>query len=1620
MWTRHHNTVPREGAQYFGYSGSWRHNWQFDLLERRSVDGSRPKYVVIYPEGTRRVLLPTSNDQWAAADPYTETMIKTSDGFDLQLDNPGSTLHFVERTSAKGYHFYTMEQLTDHYGLVTMLTYNAQGLLTRVTEPAGRFFQFCYQDITYQSGRYDRQIGTIPTAPARGQWIELTVPAQFRGQAMSSFCLRGEGGARLAVAEIQFLTENSSIPVPGKITGTGNQPSAANDGDLTTAFVGSREAENVLCFDPADPTLTTITRVRILAAAGQENSLLGAWLDIYAIYSNVRPVVKEVVGSDGSRVTYEYQTKSYTWGYGPAALTVELIGASYADKTHATYRYEEVGADRKPILVEASDPRYIGRAKRIRYSFHDQLGMIHQEINPEGGRIYASLEVDPKNPERRTVTYSDLRQTSFLFPKNAKGRPTERTDSLGRTTHYEYANGGAGVLVATTDHLGRRTEHSYNSRKHRTATKAHGRIRNEDYDVGGLTTKGTDFFGRETIFTRDARGRVIAVRYPDKTERAFAYDALGRQTLFRDKDGGTHTYTYDARGLKTAWQDPRGYITRYGYDARDRVAEITNPLGLKTKLEYNDRGLVTKRVKADGRVQSFTYDDRGRKIAATDEQGRTTKYTYDELERLVRSEDDKGGVTTFDYTELPQGCGSCSLVKNPSRVVYPDGRVVSNLYDAEGRLLSRTNATGTSEQATTTYTYDEDNNLIAVVDSLGGITRSTYDDEHHRISTTDPLGRTTLWAYDDRGNVLSMTAPSGAITKNEHDSNDRLIKTTDAAGNATRYSYDVLGNVTQIIDALGQTTRHEYDGKRRTATILPDGTRQTWEYDAAERVIKTTNPDGAVSTMTYDAGDRVLTQTIVASGQKSIVSNTYDALGRRLSTTDVLGRTIHWTYDAHGNVLQTSQPDGSITTNTYDDRDRVLTTTDALGQTTYYAYDTANNLVSLTDAKGSTYRFTYDAARRKTAMVYPDNSKETWIYDASGRITRYTNRSGQTKTIAYNAVGRPLSETWTPTNVAQDIDYTYNGDGRLIALKNGLAQLTYTYDVLGRIASETTDVSALVPGLASTTVSYRYDPLGRRQRLVYPDGSKIAYAYDSRSRFVSIDDGGKGRPLAAYTYDVLGRVAQLTRDNGVQTAYVYDMAGQLTNIAHTSGGQTLASAHYEIDMLGRRTELTREDNLTEHYAYDITSELTAVNYGTGKSESFAYDAVGNRTRFTDGRTAPSPRVTDYTTNNLNQYTQVGGVAFTYDGNGNLLADGTQSYLYNANNQLIAVENAAARAEFFYDAKNRCVLRKYYTKGSQGQWILSQADSRALTYDTAWNLLSERKLNGQQVGEYVYGSRTDEILNAQLGSQNYYPIADVLGSTVALSDNAGKVTERYRCTPFGTVLFLTASYKAAHASAVGYRFLFTGREWLASVSLNDHRNRYYCPRLGRWLTVDPIGLKGGLNLYAYVDNSVLGRVDSYGLAAGDNYTSPQDAACAALRDANSASISQNIEYAGVIYEREGGGYTYTAPWPGTKDESSPFAIYTGDYSKVVGKFHTHGNYTNSSGKVTCKGQDAYNSDKFSDTDKQTATDLQNFHDYLLGDGKQTFNFLGTPSGTFLQDKPNSLYSEANVISNLSCP
>ena len=98
-----------------------------------------------------------------------------------------------------------------------------------------------------------------------------------------------------------------------------------------------------------------------------------------------------------------------------------------------------------------------------------------------------------------------------------------------------------------------------------------------------------------------------------------------------------------------------------------------------------------------------------------------------------------------------------------------------------------------------------------------------------------------------------------------------------------------------------------------------------------------------------------------------------------------------------------------------------------------------------------------------------------------------------------------------------------------------------------------------------------------------------------------------------FGYDALSRRTQLTRPNGINTNYSYDSVSRLLSVLHQAGSTTLDGASYNYDYAGNRTSKTNHlNNITEGYTYDPIYQLTQVTQGASTTESYSYDAVGNR------------------------------------------------------------------------------------------------------------------------------------------------------------------------------------------------------------------------------------------------------------------------------------------------------------------------------------------------------------------------------------------------------------------------
>jgi len=898
---------------------------------------------------------------------------------------------------------------------------------------------------------------------------------------------------------------------------------------------------------------------------------------------------------------------------------------------------------------------------------------------------------------------------------------------------------------------------------------------------------------------------------------------------------------FDIEGKMSTWQDPNGNTVTYSYSG-GKLQSVNNGLGRSLTFAY-DGEHISQVSDGTGRSVDYAYDAAGNLITATDCNGNDTTYeydidgrlakiyypahpadpfvtnTYDSLNRVKTQTDGEGNTYQYYFS------GYRAEEENPlsdSHIWYFNGQGKTirdidalgneneSVYDGHNRLIFETFPEGNS----ISYDYDANHNVMEKIlnpkpgSSDPPITSLfTYEPLLSRIQTsTDALGHTTTFSYDSKGNLLTIEQPM-----------------VDGHVPQTVYTYNSRGQVDTVTDPEGMITGYTYNvttGDMLSMTEDQGGLSLTTQmvYDVAGNVAKTTDQRGHTTTFSYDSM-RQLTQTTAPAPLNYLTKFSYDPNGNLVKTERETGDALNpWqtttiSYTLTGKKETVTDPQGHVTSYQYDQVDRLWKVTDAEGHTTEYLDDPSGRLYRVVDSKGhmseehsytsngqkqslkdandNITQYEYGDFDRLSRIIYPDGSYEAFTYDAADNIIQMRTRAGEFIDYSYDSLNRLIAKTLPgPSSTA----YSYDLTGRMVDATDSNGTIHYEYDSGGRL------IRVTYPDTDS--VEYEWDESGNLQKLVYPDGYFVTYNYDELGRPTEVLEYGTSL-LAQYSYDTLSRRLSLTYGNSASINYAYEMDDDLIRLEHhfSDGNVTLS---YRYDNVHNRIDFSSDD---DRFIYDPSIPLQA----------------------------------EYTSNNLNQYTSVAGVTYTYDGNGNLASDGTDTYAYDAENRLISAVTPEHSTTYTYDPLGRRISKSI--DGNTTAY-LHDGDQVIVEYDGG----------GQMLRRYVYGPGIDEPIYMVTSSDSYYYHFDGLGSVIALSDNTGNIIEIYTYSPYGEV---------GQPSGVGNPYLHTGREYDYENGLYYYRARYYDPGTGRLLQVDPIGYSGGLNLYEYCYNNPTNFVDPFG-------------------------------------------------------------------------------------------------------------------------------------------------------------
>ncbi|MDP3453882.1 RHS repeat-associated core domain-containing protein [Methyloversatilis sp.] len=317
-----------------------------------------------------------------------------------------------------------------------------------------------------------------------------------------------------------------------------------------------------------------------------------------------------------------------------------------------------------------------------------------------------------------------------------------------------------------------------------------------------------------------------------------------------------------------------------------------------------------------------------------------------------------------------------------------------------------------------------------------------------------------------------------------------------------------------------------------------------------------------------------------------------------------------------------------------------------------------------------------------------------------------------------------------------------------------------------------------------------------------------------------------------------------------------------------AGGLSHADT-YEYDEVGNLKTLSSPRG-TRTYTYDEVDRLDTEAGFTG-SRNHAYDVNGNRT--TDAASAPGTPTTATYTSNTNRIVTINGAAVSLDAAGQITNDGLNSYTWDDAGRLKTVSRAGQlRATYHYDHKHRRTRKVSTAAAPQG------AKTIVYHYDDRDRLMAETSDTGVPIRSYAWADENliSQVEYAPNATSTGYDIArilyfelDQLGTPRQARERVGTIVWRWESNGYGTSAANDDPDGNGQPTTVNLRF--PGQYFDEESGLHYNWHRYYVPRLGRYLSSDPIGIEGGWNTFSYVDGNPLGDTDIRGLAGSGRPT-----------------------------------------------------------------------------------------------------------------------------------------------------
>ncbi|XYH93819.1 RHS repeat-associated core domain-containing protein [Sorangium sp. So ce1128] len=786
--------------------------------------------------------------------------------------------------------------------------------------------------------------------------------------------------------------------------------------------------------------------------------------------------------------------------------------------------------------------------------------------------------------------------------------------------------------------------------------------------------------------------------------------------------------------------------------------------------------------------------------------------------------------------------------------------------------------------------------LIYARDDFGNITGVTAEDDfgHQRTSSTvyDEEGifpekyvnaarHTTLVEFDDAlGVLLKRVDPNQLVTTWAYDGFGRLGVERRPDGTTT--------TVTLSRTKDGDPEQDAWWVRQRSTTT--GGADDTVEFDGLGRPIRwwwygpepeapqrSGDAKRIMQQIAYDPlGEYVARRSVPVSEdtpESEILYDRYeyDAVGREVRHTTPWNAVTTTEHD--GLRVRVTDPLDHVTEVEQDPLGRIETITDAADGITRYTYGPFGLLHTVTDPGRAVTRMMRDALGRVRQLDDPDRGTTISTHDGFGELITSTDALGRETTWAYDALGRPRSRLDQDGAERQTTTWTWDtaphGIGKLHTLMSPDAEKTYGYTRFGQVET----ISLRIDGERAPLVGgLGYDDLGRVETITYPVPAGaapfvVAHDHDAHGHLLAVRDSGTSPAYWRLTdVDDAGRFRKEVFGNDAVTERSYFADKQrLRRMVTENGAGEVQDLEYGYDALlnlTRRTDALQPENKTERFRHDALQRLTCAYFSDVErasapcAHSYDHDPNGNLTFKSDVGTLSYDDPL-----HPHAVTGAGTDSFAYNAVGNQIArPGGTTVHYTPFDLPERITQGARTITFGYD-------------GDQQRIRKTTPERETLYFDDLYERVTEAGSGAVEHRYYVHSPERVVAIVTRGGSDDgtHYVHVEHLGSIDALTDEDGDVIERRSYDPFGQRRNPVWGERAPASFSSKTTQGFTGHESDDELGLVNMKGRVYDPKVGRFLTTDPIvslpAFGQSWNPYSYVLNSPLNFVDPSGFEPG---------------------------------------------------------------------------------------------------------------------------------------------------------